>query len=139
MEENKNAVNTLNNKPQKGKSLLQLIKFAFVGASNSIVDIVVQILVKLLLGVFIGADWTVYAAKAVGYCCGIANSYVLNSRWTFKEERRQDRREILSFIAVNIANILVCFGLMRLFMNGFRLNDWWMGITIILRRNFCFI
>ena len=116
--------------PKKGKSLLQLIKFALVGASNTIVDMIVQTLVKLFLNLFTQASWVVYAAKAVGYCCGIANSYILNSRWTFKEERRQDKREILSFIGVNLAVLLISFALIYVFKTQLHLNDWWMGLGL---------
>lgn len=116
--------------PKKGKSLLQLIKFALVGASNTLVDMIVQTLVKLFLNLFTNASWVVYAAKAIGYCCGIANSYFINSRWTFKEERRQDKREILSFIGVNLAVLLISFGLIFLFKSALHLNDWWMGLGL---------
>ena len=108
--------------PKKGKSLVQLIKFALVGASNTVLS--------FLLNLITSGGWIVYLCKAVGYCCGIANSYFLNSRWTFKEERRQDKREILSFIAVNIAVLLISFALIWLFKNALHLNDRWMGLQL---------
>lgn len=115
---------------KKGKSLIQLIKFALVGASNTIVDMIVNTGLSYVLNLFFSGNWIVYTAKTVGYCCGILNSYILNSRWTFREERRQDRREILSFITVNIAVLLISFGLIYLFKNCFKLNEFWMGLGL---------
>ena len=66
--------------PKKGKSLIQLIKFALVGASNTIVDMVVNTGLSYVLNLFFKGGWIVYAAKAVGYLCGLLNSYFLNSR-----------------------------------------------------------
>ncbi len=120
----------VNKKPVKGKSLIQLIKFALVGASNTLVDMIMNTGLSFVLNLFFKGGWIVYLSKAVGYCCGILNSYILNSRWTFKEERRQDKREILSFIAVNIAVLLISFGLIYVFKNLLRLDAFWMGLKL---------
>lgn len=117
-------------KPQKGKSLIQLIKFAIVGASNTVVDMIVNTVVTFLLGLVTSGGWIVYFAKAVGYCCGILNSYILNSRWTFREERRQDKREKISFVAVNLVVLLISFALIFLFKNALHLNARWMGLGL---------
>ncbi len=117
-------------KPQKGKSLLQLIKFAIVGASNTLVDMIVNTVLTFLLNLVTGGGWIVYFSKAVGYCCGILNSYFLNSRWTFREEHRRDRREKMSFVAVNIAVLLISFVLIYVFKNLLHLNDWWEGLAL---------
>lgn len=116
--------------PKKGKSFIQLVKFALVGASNTIVDMVVNTGLSFLLNLFFKGSWIVYAAKAVGYCCGILNSYILNSRWTFREEHRRTVREKVSFVAVNLLVLLISFGLIYLFKNVFRLNEWWEGLGL---------
>lgn len=116
--------------PRKGKSLIQLLKFAVVGASNTVVDMIVNTVLSFILNLITSGGWIVYFSKAVGYCCGILNSYILNSRWTFREERRRDTREKLSFIAVNIIVLLISFGLIYVFKNLLRLNDWWMGLGL---------
>lgn len=105
------------------KSFIQLLKFALVGASNTLIDMIIS---TVLNAVF---HWY-YFAKVIGYCCGIANSYLLNSRWTFKEERKTDAREIISFIAVNVVVLLISLGLMWLFRNTFNLDLWWMEIGL---------
>ncbi|MBQ4167918.1 MAG: GtrA family protein [Clostridia bacterium] len=115
---------------KKGKSLIQLIKFAIVGASNTIVDMIVNTGLSYVLNLFFSGSWIVYLCKAVGYGCGILNSYILNSRWTFREEHRKDKREVMGFIAVNIAVLLISFGLIFLFKNVMHLNEWWMGLGL---------
>ncbi len=115
---------------KKGKSLLQLIKFCLVGASNSIVDMVVNVLLAHLLGLFFTGNWIVFLSKAVGYCCGILNSYCLNSRWTFKEEHRKGFQEILGFLAVNCAVFAVWLGLYNLFIKVLGLDRFWAGLVL---------
>lgn len=113
-----------------GKSFLQLIKFALVGASNTIVDMLVNTGLSYVLNLLFSGSWIVYAAKAAGYACGILNSYILNSRWTFREEHRKDAREKVSFVAVNIAVLLISFGLIWLFKDCLHLNDWWESLDL---------
>lgn len=113
------------------KSFFQLIKFALVGASNTLIDMIVNIALSKLLGAIFGAaNWITYTAKIVGYACGVLNSYLLNSRWTFKDERKQDKREIISFVAVNLAVLLISLGLIKLFMDVLHLDAWWLGLGL---------
>ncbi|MBQ3938731.1 MAG: GtrA family protein [Clostridia bacterium] len=126
------SINT-NNSPAAGeakKSFVQLIKFAIVGASNTLVDMIVNIGLTKILELFASGGWITYAAKTVGYACGVLNSYILNSRWTFKEERKQDAREIFSFIGVNIAVLLISLGLIYAFTNWLHLDSWWMNLGL---------
>ncbi len=112
------------------KSFVQLIKFAIVGASNTLVDMIVNIGLTKLLELFTSGSWITYVAKIVGYACGVLNSYILNSRWTFKEERKQDAREIISFVAVNLAVLLISLGLIYAFTNWLHLDEWWMNLGL---------
>lgn len=109
------------------KSFLQLLKFGLIGVSNTIVDLIVCRALQALFGTFSAAPiLTYYLPKVIGYACGIANSYFWNSRWTFREERRRDKREILLFIAVNLVTLGLSLGLMYLFKNVCGLDAWWM-------------
>lgn len=120
----------LRTSPKKGKSLIQLIKFALVGASNTIVDMIVNTGLHYVLSLFLTGGWILYFCKAVGYCCGILNSYILNSRWTFRDEHRKDKREVLGFIAVNLAVLLISFGLIYVFKNKLLLGEKWMALGL---------
>ena len=126
MENNENLGTT----EKKGKSLLQLIKFALVGASNTLVDMIVTTGITYLLNLVFSGSWIVYAAKTAGYLCGLLNSYFWNSRWTFREERRRDAREKISFVAVNVTVLLISYGLIALFKDALHIGDWWLGLGL---------
>ena len=101
------------------KSFLQLIKFGLIGISNTLIDFLIASALNALFGIY-------YLAKIVGYACGIANSYFWNSRWTFREERRRDAREIVSFIAVNLVTLGLSLLLQWIFRDKLQLGAWWM-------------
>ena len=72
----------------KGKSVLQFIKFAIVGLSNTLVDWVVYfVLIKTLL------PNDIYAAKSISFAVSVLNSFVFNSIWTFRKEFLEGIRE----------------------------------------------
>lgn len=77
--------------------MTRLIQFGLVGLLNTGID----------LGVFTLLIWVstpVIPAQIVSYGCGVLNSYILNSRWTFGAVRAQKRKhELLRFILVNLA------------------------------------
>ena len=73
---------------------------------------------NLLLG------W-VYAAQVFGYTCGIVNSYLWNSSWTFREQRTRSLREMLLFLAVNLVSLGVSLGVMWLCREAFGLTNEW--------------
>lgn len=108
----------------------QFIKFGIVGVSNTLVDMIVQVILTHVIMLFTSGNWITYFAKTVGYGCGILNSYILNSRWTFKEERRQNAREIFSFIAVNVPVLLISLGLTALFADVLHIDQWWESLDL---------
>ena len=104
------------------KSFIQLIKFGLIGVSNTLIDFLVASALNAIFGVY-------YVAKIIGYACGIANSYFWNSRWTFREERRRDAREIITFIAVNLVTLGLSLLLQWVFRDQLHLDAWWMGFA----------
>ena len=102
------------------KSIVQLLKFVLIGASNTILDLLVTFALNAIFGIY-------YLAKIIGYACGIANSYFWNSRWTFREERRRDAREIVTFIAVNLVTLGLSLLLQWVFRDLLHLDAWWTG------------
>ena len=102
------------------KSIKQLLKFALIGASNTLLDLIVTFVLNAIFGIY-------YLAKIIGYACGIANSYFWNSRWTFREERRRDAREIVRFIAVNLVTLGLSLLLQWVFRDVLHLDAWWTG------------
>ncbi len=104
------------------KSFVQLVKFGLIGVSNTLLDLLVTFVLNAAFGIY-------YLAKIIGYACGIANSYFWNSRWTFREERRRDAREIISFIALNLVTLGLSLLLQWVFRSVCRLDAWWMGFA----------
>ena len=103
----------------KKKSILQLMKFVLIGASNTLLDLLVTFVLNAIFGIY-------YLAKIIGYICGVANSYFWNSRWTFREERRRDAREIVSFLIVNLVTLGLSLLLQWVLRDQLHLDAWWM-------------
>ena len=104
------------------KSIVQLLKFVLIGASNTILDLLVTFALNAIFGIY-------YLAKIIGYACGIANSYFWNSRWTFREERKRDAREIVTFIAVDLVTLGLSLLLQWVFRDKLHLDAWWTGFA----------
>lgn len=65
------------------KGIVQFIKFALVGVSNTLVDWAVFYI--LALAVF-GGEEGEPIAKGIAFVVAVINSFVWNSVWTFKDE-----------------------------------------------------
>ena len=108
------------------RSIGQLFRFLIVGVSNTLVDLIVTRLLQGGFGLLTSLPLlTYYIPKVIGYGCGIVNSYFWNSRWTFKESRRRDAREMISFLAVNLLTLGLSLLLMYLFRNVFGIAAYW--------------
>ena len=107
--------NKLNNSsagdPGRGRSLIQFIKFALVGVLNTLVDMVVfYVLVNF-------AGLPEIPAQIISYTCGVLNSYLFNSKWTFKAEHRKSFKEFALFVVVNLITLGVSLGILYLCTN----------------------
>lgn len=68
----------------EGKSgVVQFIKFAIVGVSNTAVDWVVY---YLLINTVLSVTDEKSIAKAISFLIAVVNSYIWNTVWTFKKE-----------------------------------------------------
>lgn len=105
-------------KSEARKTAGQALKFAVVGVLNTLVDFAVFQTLNLLLG------W-VYPAQVLGYTCGVINSYLWNSGWTFREERTRSLREITLFVLVNVASLGVSLGVIWLCREVFGVTNAW--------------
>ena len=82
------------------KDLIRIFKFLIVGILNTGIDIVIFALLVM-------ADVPILLAQSISYCCGVANSYLLNRVWTFKQERSRVVVEASKFIFVNLLSLMV--------------------------------
>ena len=88
------------------RNFKQLMKYGIVGVLNTAVDFLVYQLLT-----FLGINYAL--AQCVSYSCGILNSYLINSRWTFKQEARHEKKEFLSFVVVNLLSLGISILLLK--------------------------
>lgn len=83
--------------------LKHLTRFSVVGVLNTLIDFVVF---SVLQGAF-GFNYTF--SQFLGYSCGIANSFILNKNWTFKEGNSKNKttKELTQFVTVNIITLAI--------------------------------
>ena len=86
----------------------QLAKFLIVGASGTLIDYLILILLKSF-------NWQTLIANTVSFSAGLVNNYYWNSHWTFNERNRKSSLKQLSQftmislvgLALNTAIVLV--------------------------------
>lgn len=79
------------------KRLATIFKFGIVGVANTAVDAAVFAILALV-------GMPILIAQGVSYSCGVANSYWLNGRWTFRDATRggNDRAKLIRFLITNL-------------------------------------
>ena len=110
------------------KSFIQLIKFALVGVLNTLVDFLVYTLLVLVFGISENNVFMIGLFTLIAYACGVLNSFILNTRWTFRQEYKRTAKERVMFVVVNIVSWGFSYLLVWLFSNhvfsGSSINDW---------------
>ncbi|WP_226000308.1 GtrA family protein [Paenibacillus sp. BJ-4] len=93
--------------------LLPIIRFGMVGLVNTGVDYVIFMLLAW-------AGVPVLVAQTISYSCGTANSYILNSRWTFNKQRSNDthKSQLPKFIVINLIILGLTTLLLQLLHTG---------------------
>lgn len=81
------------------KNSVQFVKFGLVGVLNTLVHYLVFLLLYRLAGL------AVTVASAIGYMVGVANSFILNRRWTFRVSGSGAGSEFVKFTVVNIISM----------------------------------
>ncbi|WP_419174468.1 GtrA family protein [Desulfosediminicola sp.] len=81
------------------KTSFQLVRFAFIGALNTIIHYLIFILLFRALG------FAMITASVIGYFSGMINSFILNRRWTFQLSGPGYGSEFIKFAAVNIVSL----------------------------------
>jgi putative flippase GtrA len=79
----------------------QFLVFALVGLLNTAVHYCVFLLLFRAFGM------PMLLASALGYASGVANSYFMNRRWTFRVAAPPSTVEFLRFALVNLASLSV--------------------------------
>lgn len=101
------------NKPK----IVQFLRFCAVGLGNTAVDFSAFYL--LMLG---GLPYLV--AQVLSYSAGVANSFILNRKWTFRMRRKANVMEVVKFVIVNGLSLLVASGLLFILRDTHHLDLW---------------
>lgn len=72
-------------------AVIQFVKYALVGVMNTLVTLIVIYVTKSFLGI------KPMGANAIGYACGLINSFIWNKTWVFRS-RKDFKREALKFM-----------------------------------------
>jgi putative flippase GtrA len=84
------------------KEFSRIIQFGVVGVSGTVLDYIVLILLKLLLG------WPTLLANSLAFSIGVANNYTWNSRWTFANPQTEGSlRQFIQFFLVSVIGLLL--------------------------------
>ncbi len=90
--------------------MYQIGKFVSVGVANTIIDIGVFSLLKLLTGITIG--FRIAGINMVGFAIAVIHSYLWNKFWTFgKRERTGAGSEFLQFFLISVIGIMINSGI----------------------------
>lgn len=79
----------------------QFLVFSLIGLLNTAVHYCVFLLL------FRGVGVPMLLASAIGYASGVANSYFMNRRWTFRIAAPPSKIEFLRFALVNLISLSV--------------------------------
>jgi putative flippase GtrA len=88
-------------KNDRRAELGRFVRFALTGVLNTAVDFAVFTVLTYLLGA------GTYISQAIAYSAGILNSYLVNRSWTFQSRENFWSRQMVRFILVNLALLLV--------------------------------
>ncbi|WP_210608330.1 GtrA family protein [Priestia flexa] len=122
------------------KGLLAFSKFSSVGVLNTIMDLVVYMLLTSF-----GMYYLV--AQCLSYGTGVANSYMLNRKWTFQRKEPSTAKEVIKFLAVNLVTficssliLLLCheYASFNLFVSKGAASIGSLGISFLLTNRYVF-
>ncbi len=105
-------------------TIIQALKYALVGVSNTIIDAATYYALTRALGL---ASLPILA-KSIAYAIGMINSFYWNRTWTFKSQSNPWRAALL-FTLTHVAALGINTGVMALGLSGFHLGE---AIALIL-------
>jgi putative flippase GtrA len=93
----------------------QFIKFSLVGLLNT------GIHYAMFLFLYRSCGINYLFASAVGYSCGLLNSFILNKNWTFKTINVRRDVEFIKFILVNIVALAINIIALKFFVEAIKI------------------
>ena len=98
--------------------LSHITRFSLVGVANTLIDFLIFTLFHGLIGL------GYIVSQILGYSFGVANSFVLNKKWTFSKtnSNKKTSRELYHFIIVNLISLIVTLISMDFLVKSFNIN-----------------
>lgn len=103
----------------------QFIKFCIIGASNTIIDLLLYFLFTRYIG--LGGE-RIYIAKGLSFIIAIFNSFLLNSSWTFKQKGGTSWKKLFLFYVTVGSGIVINIGVHFLNIHFIGMNDMISGL-----------
>lgn len=100
--------------------LRQLIKFALVGVSSFLLDLLIYIFLTRTIGWF--RDYYI-VANALAFLCTVLWSFTINRLWTFKMRNGFSTRQYSKFLIVSTVGLAMSSGLLYLIVEKLQLYD----------------
>lgn len=92
---------------------VQLLRFSVVGATGTIVNLLVYAAAAGPLG------WDYRLAALLGFVVAVTNNFVLNRMWTFQDASGHTGFQAARFVAVSLAGLAVNLLVLHVLVDGF--------------------
>lgn len=95
-----------------------ITRFSLVGIANTLIDFLIFTLFNGLIGL------GYIASQIIGYSFGIANSFVLNKKWTFSRtnSNKKTGHEFFQFIVVILISLIITLLAMNFLIKNLSIN-----------------
>lgn len=92
--------------------LITLMKFATVGAGNTLIDFSTFFLLTAVRTPYL-------LSQIISYTAGMVNSYLFNRSWTFQVKQKINMQEVMRFFLINLAASSTAYCLIYVFRDNF--------------------
>jgi putative flippase GtrA len=91
------------------QSIVQFLRFAFVGGINTLIDLGVLNILMVIFGNVTSGRYIVF--KTISFLCAVVNSFFMNKYFTFKEKDKATAKETYRFAIVTVIGFLINVGI----------------------------
>lgn len=100
----------------KRSEMIKFLKFSIVGGLNTLISLCIFYILNKVLGI------NHLVGSAIGYICGMLNSYILNKKWTFKDSNGRTLLQLVKFSLVNVISLGVNLFAMHILVHSLSLD-----------------
>lgn len=93
-------------------------RFSMIGVANTLIDFLIFTIFNSLFAI------NYIVSQALGYSCGVANSFVFNKKWTFQDRNSKKKKfhELLQFIVINLITLIITMIVIKFIVKNFNMN-----------------